>query len=89
MSQYKLFLKCNFFGEYVVYISNSTLMTTWGSRWLGETWVTCFLLPSSFLFRITNSVLCIRLILHQFVDNWGRGTVPDGFTRIAKGDQIL
>jgi hypothetical protein len=68
MSQYNLFLECNFFGECVVYIGNSTLMTTWGSRWLGKTWVTCFLLPSLFLFRITISVLRFRLVLHQFVD---------------------
>jgi len=32
MSQYKLFLACNFSGESYVYMSNSTLMTTWGSR---------------------------------------------------------
>jgi len=31
MSQYKSFLACNFFGESYVYMSNSTLMTTWGS----------------------------------------------------------
>jgi hypothetical protein len=46
MAQRKLFPACNFLGESHVYMSNSTLMTTWGSRWLGETWVTCFLLPS-------------------------------------------
>jgi len=27
-----LFDACNFFGEFYVYMSNSTLMTTWGSR---------------------------------------------------------
>jgi hypothetical protein len=44
-SQHKFCLTCNFLGLSYVYIDNSTLMTTWGSRQPGETWVTCFLLP--------------------------------------------
>ena len=32
MSQCKKFPACNFFGQFYVYMSNSTLMTTWGSR---------------------------------------------------------
>jgi hypothetical protein len=44
-SQHKFSPTCNFLGLSYVYIGNSTLMTTWGSRQPGETWVTCFLLP--------------------------------------------
>ena len=32
MYQDKLSLICNFFREFYVYLNNSTLMTTWGSR---------------------------------------------------------
>jgi len=48
-SQRKFTLTCNFLGLLYVYIGNSTLMTTWGSRQPGETWVTCFLLPNFLL----------------------------------------
>jgi hypothetical protein len=67
-----MFAACNFFGQLGVYISNSTLMTTWGSRWLKETWVTCFLLPfcsSCFLLPL----LRFRHMLSAAMDGWNCG----------------